>query len=37
MPTLIAVLEFLGRSLLVVVSVMILVAGIVWGIIYLRE
>jgi len=34
---LLTTLEFLGRSLLLIVSMMILVAGIVWGIIYLRE
>lgn len=37
MPTLIAALEFLGRSRLLIVSVMILIAGIGWRIIYLRE
>jgi len=37
LPMLLTTLEFLGRSLLLIVSMMILVAGIVWGIIYLRE
>jgi len=37
MPVLITAFGFLGRSLLFIVSVMILIAGIVWGIIYLRE
>jgi len=37
MPTLIAALEHIGRTLLYIVSVMIFIAGIVWGIIYLRD
>jgi len=37
MPMLITAFGFLRRSLLFIVSVMILIAGIVWGVIYLRE